>query len=243
MNKIWQASAYLKYLIRSFHLHGIHSPFVFELNENIFQEKIPFYAFEEIESIRAKLLLSHQKIKVEDHGAGSKKNNTLERRISDIARTALKSPSKAQLLFRLARHLEATKILELGTSLGLTTAYLSKARKSAQIISIEGSKEIAKVAKINFEKLELTNIELIQATFGEALENQLQKLQAVDLVFFDGNHQKIPTLSYFESCLKYAHADSVFVFDDIYWSKEMKESWEIIKQHKSVSLTIDLFEM
>ena len=48
------------------------------------------------------------------------------------------------------------------------------------------------------------------------------KIKNIDLVFIDGNHQENPTISYFEKCLNYAHNDTIFIFDDIYWSIGME---------------------
>ena len=64
-----------------------------------------------------------------------------------------------------------------------------------------------------------------------------------DLVFFDGHHNKEATITYFETLLPKAHNDSVFVFDDIYWSKEMTEAWTYIKNHHSVTVTVDTFHL
>jgi len=64
----------------------------------------------------------------------------------------------------------------------------------------------------------------------------------IDLVYFDGNHQKEPTLNYFHTCLQKAHKNSLFIFDDIHWSDGMEEAWEQIKKHDRVHLTIDLFQ-
>jgi predicted O-methyltransferase YrrM len=68
-------------------------------------------------------------------------------------------------------------------------------------------------------------------------------MQTLDLVFFDGNHRYQPTMNYFNLCLKKANENSVFVFDDIYWSNEMTKAWEEIKNHKDVTVTIDLFSV
>jgi hypothetical protein len=65
----------------------------------------------------------------------------------------------------------------------------------------------------------------------------------LDYVFFDGHHALEPTLKYFELCLKKAHNSSIFVFDDIRWSDEMKLAWEKIKNHPKVNVTIDLYTM
>lgn len=240
---MWSIFQYIKYLFRSFHLHGIHSPFVYELNENIFKEKTPFYVFDEIEAIRAKLLLTTKKIKVDDLGAGSKRNNADQRRISDIAKLSLKKPKTAQLLFRLLNRTNAETILELGTSLGISTAYLAKACPNAKVVTIEGASEVAKVAEVNLRKLNVLNVRQVIADFDSALPIELEKLKRLDFVFFDGNHQLEPTLHYFNTCVAYAQENSVFVFDDIYWSKEMTMAWEKIKAHPKVTITVDCYEM
>ncbi len=240
LNRIIQ---YLLYLIRSIHLHGIHSPFVFQIHQDLIKESIPFYIFDEIESVRAKLLLSDKAIKVRDLGASGKGDVLIEKKIKKIAKTSLKSPRDAQLLFRLVYQFKPSTILELGTSMGITTSYLAKANPKAKIISIEGSNSISKIAALNQSKLNIENIKLIVGDFKDHLPNAIQELKKLDFVFFDGNHQKEATLNYFEHCLTAAHEESIFVFDDIYWSKEMQEAWSAIKANPKVSISLDLYNM
>ncbi|MDR9458281.1 MAG: class I SAM-dependent methyltransferase [Salegentibacter sp.] len=64
-----------------------------------------------------------------------------------------------------------------------------------------------------------------------------------DLIYFDGHHTKEATLKYFELLLPTAHNDSVFVFDDIHWSRGMEEAWDIIKKHPEVRVSIDTFHL
>ncbi|HEX8547054.1 MAG TPA: class I SAM-dependent methyltransferase, partial [Cytophagaceae bacterium] len=66
-------------------------------------------------------------------------------------------------------------------------------------------------------------------------------LEKLDMVFFDANHKYDPTLNYFNLCLQKVHEESIFIFDDIYWSKEMTKAWKEIIAHPSVILSIDLF--
>lgn len=234
---------YIKYLFRCIHLHGIHSPFVFHIQHKIIDEKIPFYSFDDIESVRAKLLLSQQEITVKDFGAGAKSNANKKVKIKQIASRSLKPPKDAQLLFRLAYHFKPQTILELGTSLGITTAYLGKACPNAKIISIEGAPSVAKVASVNLKKLDVLNVKQEIGAFVDKLKPVMNEFEKLDFVFFDGNHRYQATLDYFEACLPKADEDSIFVFDDIYWSSEMQKAWERIKQHPSVSITVDVYTM
>lgn len=242
-NKLWQIWQYLNYLPRCVHLHGIHSPFVFELHQDLFKEKAVYYAFDEIESIRAKLLLTQKKIVINDLGAGSTVHKSNERSIQAIAQTSLKPAKTAQLLFKAVHHFKPLKLIELGTCLGITSAYLAKANSKGHLTTLEGSSELAKVANVNFLKLNVENATQVLGNFDKTFEDVLVKLKEVDFVFFDGNHQKEPTLRYFEQALQFANENSVFVFDDIYWSKEMTQAWRIIKAHPKVTVTIDCFAM
>jgi len=232
---------YIKYRFQSDNEHGIHSPFVYELYNDVICDESPFYVYEDIESIRAKLLLTDLKINIEDHGAGSRVNSSPQRKIKDIAKHTLKSPKYGQLLFRLVNHFKPQHILELGTSLGVSTLYLATPNKKAKITTIEGCPNTAKVAQVNFKKMGLKNIELVNATFDSYLPQYLAKVPSLDMIFFDGNHQKAATLDYFDQCVAKVHPESIFIFDDIHWYTEMEEAWEVIKKHPKVTSTIDLF--
>jgi predicted O-methyltransferase YrrM len=221
--------------------HGIHSPFVYDLLTNIIEDETPFYCFENIEKLRSDLLKNSETITVTDLGAGSKKNKSNQRKIKDIAKFSMTTERNAQLLFRLVNHFKPHNIIELGTSLGLTTLYLSFPNKNANIYTIEGCPEIAKVASKIFAISNVSNIKQYVGNFDVKLPEVLHDAQQADFVFFDGNHRKEPTINYFNMCLPHISENSVFIFDDIHWSQGMEEAWNEIKQNEQVSLTIDLF--
>lgn len=239
---MFQLLAYLRFWLRSGNAHGLHSPFVFGLYTSVIRHTGFFHAFEAIETQRRALLRSPHTIIVTDFGAGSHTGAGRQRRVAAIARTAAKPAWLAQLLFRLVNHFRPSTILELGTSLGLTTAYLTLPDSRHRVVTFEGCPNVAAIARDTFEKLELRNVELVEGNLDKTLAPILLSLPApVDFVFFDGNHRYEPTLRYFEQCLTRAHEGSVFVFDDIHWSEEMERAWEAIKVHPQVLLTVDLF--
>lgn len=222
--------------------HGIHSPFVYDLVIKVLNDKTKYKAYTEIEEHRTVLLKNETILTVEDFGAGSAKGLTKQRAVKQVAATSLKPKKYAQLLYRLVNYFQPMQILELGTSLGITTSYLSTAKPDSVVITMEGSPAIAEVAKQQFEALQLSNIKIITGNFDETLPAVIDKaMQPFNFIFIDGNHRKEPTLRYFEQLIAKADHDTVFVFDDIHWSKEMEEAWEIVKQHPSVTLTVDLF--
>jgi predicted O-methyltransferase YrrM len=242
---LYQLFAYLRYwLLRSGNAHGLHSPFVFGLYTTVIRHTGEYAAFARIEKRRQALLASSQVLEVTDFGAGSQVAGAGGRRrsVRDIARHAAKAPRLAQLLFRLVNHFQPRTILELGTSLGLTTAYLALADSRSQVVTFEGCPNTAAVARQTFEELAIKNVRLVEGNLDHTLPATLASLaQPLDFVFFDGNHRYEPTLRYFEQCLARAHEDSVFVLDDIHWSAEMEQAWVAIKAHPSVTVTIDLF--
>ncbi|SFF93390.1 Methyltransferase domain-containing protein [Pontibacter chinhatensis] len=229
------------YRTRAFKLHGVHSPFIFDLYHSVLHHSGHFRAYDTVEALRHQLLRDERELQVTDFGAGSRSINQKSRKIKDIARTSAKPAKYGQLLFRLVNQLQPNTILELGTSLGLTTSYLAEARKNGQIYTFEGCPNIARTARENFKKQGYRNIRVIEGNLDSTLDKQLQQLGSIDFAFLDGNHRYEPTLRYFESCLQKCHENTVLVLDDIYWSVEMKQAWQEIKHHPQVRQTVDLY--
>lgn len=237
------AGKYLSYFLKSSNGkgHGTHSPFIFSFITKVLNDKTQYPEYKTVEKLRMDLLSDSRMFIVEDFGAGSKFLKKHERSIMSIARNAAKSKKYGQLLFRMVRYYRPATILELGTSLGITTSYLSLANPDARLVTMEGASAIADVAKLNFGKLKLTNIKITEGNFDNKLEAVLSAFETLDFVFVDGNHRKEPTERYFHQFLPKLNNDSILIFDDIHWSREMEEAWKTIKQHPSVRCTVDLF--
>lgn len=234
-------SDYLKHRITSKSRHGTHSPFVYKLADEVIYDFNAKPEYKSIEAQRKKLFNDHSRITVTDLGAGSHLNKNRTKKISQIAKNALKSPRLAQLIYRLAKDNKPESIIELGTCLGITTAYLSAACPGAKVVTIEGCPETAKAAASNFKELALKNVQQYVGNFDELLPRVAAKEKQLDFVYIDGNHRKQATLNYFNWCLPKVHEGSLLIFDDIYWSQGMKEAWNEIKQHPQVTVTVDLF--
>ena len=236
--------SYINFIWNSKNEHGVHSPFVFDLVTKCFYDKTKFSEYTVLKQYRNSLLVNKNTIDVTDFGAGSRVFKSNTRQISKIAETAGITPKNAKLLFRIVNYFEPKTILEIGTSLGLATSALSLGNKSSKITTLEGCPNTMAVAEKMFQvssfKLPSNNVNFITTEFTSFLNNL--KPQIFDLIYFDGNHSEKATLEYFELLLPTITNDSVWIFDDIHWSAEMENTWEIIKKHPKVKVTIDTFQ-
>lgn len=237
------AKKYISYYISASNSkgHGVHSPFVFDFIKLVKNDSKEYACYKPIEALRKQLLADKEFIEVEDFGAGSAVIKTSKRRVDKMAASSLKPKKFAQLLFRIVQFYQPKIILELGTSFGISSAYLASARNESKLYTMEGAASIASIARRNFDSLSLTNVEIIEGDFSQTLKPILQELPVIDLAFIDGNHRKQPTLQYFNQLLRKSNEYTILIFDDIHWSKEMEEAWEEIKAAADVTLSIDLF--
>jgi len=235
----------IKYYLFSRHKYGygIHSPFVYDLIKSIVRRKFDKRETENLEKLRKEMNNSQYLINHIDFGSEGININSRKKTISSISRRTAIKRKYGELLFQLVRKFRPDNILELGTSLGISTMYMALASPDSKINTIEGCLETAEIAENNFKKLNLKNICLSKGKFDDVLQDIISKSGRLDFVFFDGNHKMKPTLDYFNLCLKHAHKESVFIFDDINWSTGMKLAWKEIKAHNKVTVSIDLFFM
>jgi predicted O-methyltransferase YrrM len=233
---------YLRYYFTSYNGkgHGMHSPFVYDFIIHVLNDRKVYEDYGKVEAVRKRLQMDKRLVKVEDMGAGSVKNNRDERRVADIAKHAAKPAKYGQLLYRMIKYYQPDSVLELGTSLGITTRYLSLAKPAARLITMEGADGIASFTEQAMQEEGFKNIILHRGNFDTELSTVLKTFNP-DFVFVDGNHRKQPTIEYFEQLLKFAHNDTILVFDDIHWSREMEDAWTCITNHPATRCSIDLF--
>ena len=223
--------------------HGIHSPFIFQFITRVLNDKQEYDDYENVENLRKQLLKDRTVLTIQDFGAGATIDKESSRSIFSIARNSAKSKKYGQLLFRMVQYFKPLNIIELGTSLGITTSYLAYANPDAKVTTLEGAKAVASVARRNIESLKIKNIDIIEGNFNDTLAAVVSGLSSVDFSFIDGNHKRESTVRYFQLLLPKITKNSILVFDDIHWSSEMEEAWEMIQKHSSVRCSVDLFFM
>ncbi|WP_431135790.1 O-methyltransferase [Psychroserpens mesophilus] len=236
---MFQIIEYIKFLLRSTNQHGVHSPFVYDFVTKCFYDDTKYDVYSSLSEYRKSLLNTKKQIEISDFGAGSRVFNSNLRAINVMAKNSGSTLKRTKLLFRIVQYFKPQHTLELGTSLGIATQALALGYSENHVTTIEGCKNISDFTTQQFNRFNINNIHLINKKFDKAL-SELQN-NNYDLVFFDGNHNREATLEYFNMLIDKAHNDSIFIFDDIYWSKEMAEAWQIIKTHSKVTVSIDTF--
>ncbi len=241
----FRAIKYLKYNLLSGHKkgHGIHSPFVFNLVSDVFRNKPESNILILIEKIRKELKADDRCITVKDLGSGSDKLKANIRKVSDIVRYSAVPRKYGVLLSNMAAEFGGPFIVELGTSLGISAMYLAAGCPAKTVNTVEGCLAVYEIAKENFKKAGINNINVFTGSFDEILPVILSSNNKPGLVFIDGNHRKKPVIDYFGMIAERSDSKSVIIIDDIYYSEEMEEAWNEIKRYEKVSVTIDIFRM
>ena len=278
---LYRVSSWLKHQLtaRNTGGHGVHSPYLFEWVRMVMSDKNTYYVWDEIEEIRQEMLKDTRELEFVDYGSGgplptspSKGRSANMRRVCDIAKGSLARRKEAQLLARLVGWLgrplltslsrggigdEASEdrkgltIVELGTSLGVTTAYLAAMDSRNKVVTYEGCPAVAEVARANWEKLGLSNIacvvgeitvDSLQLTV-DSLQLAVDRLSGIDVAFIDANHTCEATLTYFNALASRVHEKSVVVVDDIHYNEDMEKAWKAICADERVTTTMDLYRM
>ena len=233
---LYRVCSWLKHHLTAWNTggEGVHSPYLFEWVRMVMSDKHAYRVWDKIEGVRTQMLVSEDVVEFVDYGSAMRQlgeGARGERKVRDIAKGSLAKAKYAQMLFRLINWLghqlregnEGLTIVELGTSLGVTTAYLASVDPRDKVYTYEGCKAVAKIAKDNWKALEINNIECqVGVISSEVLQDGIRN---VDVAFVDANHTYEASLMYFDVLAGKAHEKSVIVMDDIHHSEEMERVW------------------
>ena len=249
---LYRAGSYLWHQISAWNTRGegIHSPYLFYIVRMLLYDENAYYCFKDIEYRRECMLRAFKTLQVIDYGTGV----SGEKKVSDIARKELESAKIGQLLFRLVLHLvheqeRPLQVLELGTSLGITTAYLAKADSRNMIITMEGGRDVLDMARLNHERLAIHNVRYIEGNIDDCLPALLKERmgdgdkQTFDFVYIDANHTYEATIRYFEQIRAWVHDKTIVAIDDIHHSEAMGRAWNTIQRRQDVTTTMDLYHV
>lgn len=233
----------LQFYLRAGTIYNVQSKFMFDFVVNVLDDRDRFYAFAKVEQQRQLLLKTALTIDVVDHGAGSHHLKGNQRSVKSIARNSLSPRAKSEILFKIVNYYDILRTLELGTSLGISSAYLAIANIKNTVYTLEGDHNILTIAKKVHLKLALKNIKCYEGRFDQNIAEVLEEMKRVDLAFIDGHHSEKPTIAYYEQILPYCHEGSIIILDDIHWSASMYNAWANISGRKEVTLAIELMDI
>lgn len=226
---------------------GIHSPNLFYIVRLLLRDENNYYCFADIERRREILLSDTRVLNVTDYGSqGSPEGRLVQRRVCDIARTHLESPRVGQVLFRLLVHMRhgqdrPLELIELGTSLGITTAYMASAHSGNHVLTFEGSRAVAQMACRQWRALRLENIQCVEGRIEDTLFKHARA--EIDMAFVDANHTFEATMRYADWLLPQLAERGVLIIDDIHYSREMAQAWTQLKADPRVTTSMDLYHI
>ncbi len=237
---------YLKYRIRSKHKkgRGIHSPFVFDLASKVIYNADEIKLSTSVLDMHNRLFNSGEILSITDHGAGSRITSKTKRKVSSITKSSSVNRKFGKILYRLATWYQPETILELGTGIGVSTAYLAAGRADCEVHTIEGSPEKQAFASEQLATAGLENISFYQGTFDNYFGDLLRKLKNHSIVFIDGDHRFDPTVNTVRIILEEERLNElIIILDDIHWSDEMESAWKELCQDERISVSVNLFFM
>lgn len=255
---IYRVLSWLKHRLTAWNTggEGIHSPYLFEWVRMVMSDKHSYYCWDSIEVCRQAMLADDRELEFVDYGSGKQQGGREKKRVCDIARKSLTKKRYAQMLYRLVNWLGESEIragrvemreergltiVELGTSLGVTTAYLAMPDSRNRVLTFEGCSSVAEVAEENWRKLNVKNIQCVVGAIDAAVLSR--ELSCVDVAFVDANHTYAGAREYFNVLASMVHEKSVIVVDDIHYSSEMERAWKEICEDERVTSTMDLYQM
>ena len=231
---------YIKYIAKAKGRHQIHSPFVYDLVDVCFSQRVATKDKKTLAEYTSLLYNDKNQYEFDFFGAGSKNKHKHEQ-IKKYAKIARSKGKYWELLYKLSNHYKPARTLELGTNFGFGSIAFALGNSSGVIDTVEGSKTLFEINKKNSTSLPNYKINFHNTTFDTFFDNQVEI--KYDLIFIDGDHTSNQLFKHLEKSLKHTHNDTIIIIDDIRWSNDMFNAWKQIKTDKRFHITLDLFKL
>ena len=228
---------FVNYFLTVVDQHSIQAPFAFQVYHALKDCFKTSPGIEDIERARHQLIKDDAIISGDDFGAGSR--IATPGKLSSVARFGISSKNDCIMLHTLATVLKAEICIELGTSLGIATAYLAKAPYMKAVYSFEGNTFLYEKSNQLLKSLNVQNTHIIYGNIDNELSPVLEKLDQIDLAIIDANHKQEALLAYYQLLAPKISIKGAMVIDDIRWSTEMYAGWKKILRKPEVTLSME----
>ena len=213
--------------------HGIHSPFVFDLITNVVEQRLPFYAYKDIDLIRLHLRLHDQPILYRG------KKYSIEKYLQKQAVTK----KEGELLFRLTNHYKPHAILSVGSSMGLAPFYLTAFSSDSQCVTLECENDIATITCNNIKKKTNSSIKIIQGEYSDSLPEALSELQQIDCIYLNKELSTEELTKIYRAILPSIHDESLIIISGIHTSPEKRSFWKQVCEDGKITVSVDLYQL
>jgi predicted O-methyltransferase YrrM len=208
----------LKYHLFSRHKygHGIHSPKVYSIIRRVIQNKTD----------RSIVKLVEDLVKV-----------------SDIKRNKPVRPKFGSLIYRLAGENNGCPIIEIGTSRGYGSMYLASGAPDSKIFSMEEKTEISLLTPGKNAQKQVENIEVLSGDYCNSIEKIIGNTGGLGMVHIADSLDSDKIVTILKLISANITKNTIISVTDIHLSARNESSWNRLRDHPSVSLSIDLLGM
>jgi predicted O-methyltransferase YrrM len=152
-----------------------------------------------------------------------------------------------EFLLRLVRELSPRHCLELGTALGISTAYQAAALQlngSGSLTTLEGVRGWAAIAEEGLAALGLADRTTVEVgAIDETLTETLARNGPIDYAYLDADHSEEAAVRHFDMILPHFGSGGVAVLDDISFSRDMRRAWNAVRERDRISTSLALGRM
>ncbi len=205
-----------------------------------------------IDALRAHLAATDATVEVVDYGAGTSGSNGPVRRVSEVYRRASSGPLWGRVMTGLVRELRPIRVLELGTSLGMSAAHIASAlRQTAgeldadalpvppgRLVTLEGAPALAALARRHLAALghDDESVRVVVGPFAATLPAVCASDGPFDLVFIDGHHERQAALDYVAAVRPHLTTGAVVVLDDVEPGRPVRAAFRALAREASAAV-------
>jgi len=237
--KVLSLVSYLKYLFASGTRHSVHSPFVYTLINEVFKNRKLCPVLENIDNCRDSDINSWTKVR-DAKIVEKPKIIRFKRTISPIIRYDI-SKKYGQLLFRLIEYFKPSTIIQSGVNSGFSSIYLTTANSNAKVFIWSGIGYESEAINTLLDKFQVSeNVKYLNKINLDS-SYFIHERGKVDFVFLGADEGGDQVYADFETFVKIAHNETVFVINAIHQSAGIEKVWSNITNHACVTVSIDIY--